>query len=407
MRQDAKRGESMLDVTQEAIQVLLDHRKGQGMVVSCYVDTSMTGGFRWRWPQRLRNEAGAIEQRLKDDHQARARFARDIEIIRHALEEPTVRRTRGMALFSRSEPSLFRAFSLGVPVADSLVLDEEPYLVPLLEAMHRQRRYLLVLTDSHRGHVYEAAWGHTLLLQQCEEAVPRRQRSSGERWGKQQATIARHREDHLLHYRKRLATAIEQAWPTAPFRGLIILGEHETVEALRGTLSSAIARRIVHTGRYSWARQTPRLDAKVQEVLDAALSADDARLVAEFERRMDEHHLVAAGPREVINALWNGQVAYPGYLLLERDRGLMAVRCVRCESVFTSVYSTCPVCGGSCEKVNLWQEILLFAARHNITAHIVESHPALTQHGGAAAVLSRPEPWRPTASQPAKAGVSS
>jgi hypothetical protein len=50
---------------------------------------------------------------------------------------------------------------------------------------------------------------------------------------------------------------------------------------------------------------------------------------------------------------------------------------------------------GTCEKVNLWQEILLFTARHNIVAHIVDSHPVLAQHGGVAAVLSRAEPWEP------------
>jgi peptide subunit release factor 1 (eRF1) len=387
----------MIDVTRDAIQVLLDHPKGQGMIVSCYADTSMTGGFQWLWSQHLKNEASAIEQRLKDDHQARARFARDLEIVRHALEGPAVRRVRGMAVFSAADQGLFRAFSLGVPLNDCLVLDETPYLVPLLEAMHRQRRYLLVLTDSHRGNVYEAAWGHTRLLQQLEEAVPRRQRSAGERWGKQQATIARHREDHILHFRKRLANAIEQAWPTAPFRGLILLGDEETVLALRDSLASGVANHVVHTGPYNWARKKPDLEAKVQEILDAALRAHDAALVAEVERRLHEHYLVAAGPQEVINALRNGQVGYPGYLVLEPDRGEMAARCTRCESVFTTPCTTCPVCQGTCERGNLWQEILMFATRHDIMAHTVESCPALAEHGGVAAVLSRPEPWQPAA----------
>jgi hypothetical protein len=253
----------------------------------------------------------------------------------------------------------------------------------------------LVLTDSHHGQLYEAAWGHTRLLQEIEEPVPRRQRSAGERWGKQQATIERHREDHVLHYRKDLASAIEHVWPTAPFRGLILLGDCETVDALPALLPSALSTRVVHTGPYSWAMGKPDIDAKVQEVLDAALREHDASLLADFERRLDEQYLIAAGPQEVINALRNGQVGYPGYLVLESDRGQMAARCTRCESVFTTIHTKCPVCQGACEKVNLWQEILLFAARHNIVAHIVGSHPLLAQHGGVAAVLSRSEPWEP------------
>ena len=296
-----------------------------------------------------------------------------------------MQRARGMALFSAAGQGFFRAFVLSVPVKDRLVVDEEPYLVPLLETVHRRRRYLLVVTDSHRGRLYEAAWGHTRLLRQIDEAVPRRQRKAGERWGKQQATIARHREDHLLHYRKALARAMEEAWPDAPFRGLILLGEHETTEALRTALPSWLADRIVHAAPHSWARKGPSLDAKVQQVLDEALRAHDRALLAEFERRIQEHHLVAAGPQEVINALRHGQVGYPGFILLEPDRGEMATRCTGCESIFTTMPATCSYCQGACETVNLWQEILLFAARHHITAHTVESSPELSRHGGVAA----------------------
>jgi peptide chain release factor subunit 1 len=387
----------MINVTHDAIQILLDHPKGEGMIVSCYADTSVTQGFLSLWSQHLKNEAAAIEERLANDHQARAHFAKDLAIIRHALEEPAVRRARGMALFSATERGFFQSFPLGVPVKDRLVLDEAPYLVPLLEAMHRQRRYLLVLTDSHRGRLYEAAWGHTHLMREIEEDIPRRQKSAGELWGKQQATIARHREDQLLHYRKELASAIANAWPEAPFRGLVLLGDHKTIAALQAILPPPFEHRIVHTGPYSWARQEPNLDAKVHEVLDDVFRQHDARLVEELERRLHEHHLVAAGPQEVINALRNGQVGYPGYLVLEPDRGQMAARCTRCESLFTTIYVTCPFCQGTCEKMNLWQEILLFAARHNIVAHTVGSHPLLAQHGGVAAVLSRSEPWEPAA----------
>jgi RNA polymerase subunit RPABC4/transcription elongation factor Spt4 len=214
-------------------------------------------------------------------------------------------------------------------------------------------------------------------------------------WGKQQATIARHREDHLQRYRKELASAIATAWPDAPFRGLILLGDHKTIAALQAILPADCEHHIVHTGPSSWAHNGPDLDAAVQGVLDDVFRQHDARLIEELERRLREHYLIAAGPQEVINALWNGQVGYPGYLVLEPDRGQTAARCTRCESVFTTTYAACPVCQGTCEQVNLWQEILLFAARHNIVAHVVDSHPALAQHGGVAAVLARAEPWEP------------
>jgi hypothetical protein len=375
--------------------MLLDHARGEGMIVSCYADTSLAAGFQSFWPQRLQNEVAQVEQRLATDRQARLRFARDIEAIRRALERPAIHDARGMAVFSAADRGFFQALALRVPVKDRLVVDEEPYLVPLLEAVHRQRRYLVVLADSHRGRVFDVGWGRAHLVAALDEDVPRHQRSAGELWGKQQATIARHREDHILHSRKELVREIERGWPEAPYRGLILLGQRDAVEGLRANLSPFLASRVAHVAPHSWAGEPPSVDAEVQAALDDTNRAHDAWLVAELDRRLRENFLVAAGPQEVINALRNGQVGYPGYVVLEPDRGDVAARCTGCGSLFATPHDTCPYCQKTCRKANLWQEILMFSARHGITAHLVESNPILSRHGGVAAVLSRGEPWEP------------
>ncbi len=50
---------------------------------------------------------------------------------------------RGVAVFAASQRSLLQTFALASLVPNRLVVDEEPYLVPLLEVLHRQRRYLV------------------------------------------------------------------------------------------------------------------------------------------------------------------------------------------------------------------------------------------------------------------------
>ncbi len=378
------------------IQVLIDRPATDGALVSCYVDTSVAG-YQSSWLQRLRNEAARIEQRLADDPAARRRFADDLAVIERALDEPAARRARGMALFSSAAQGFFRAFPLGVAVQDVLVLDERPYLVPLLQAMHRQRRYLVVLADSHRARLYAAGWGHTHLLHEFDEAVPRHQRMAGELWGKEQATIARHREDHILHVRKEIVRAIERAWDEAPFRGLILLGQRDVIADVRDALPPGLAGRVVHEGPHGWVSGQPTIDAKVRAALDEALRLHDARLVAELERRLAEHTCVAVGPQEVVDALWNGQLVYPGYIVLEPDRGQTAARCTACGAVSTIPRSECASCHARCETVNLWQEILLFAARHDVPAHIVATGGGLARYGGAAAMLAREGPWEPVA----------
>jgi hypothetical protein len=380
--------------------VLLDSVDGEGMIVSCYARLTPGAVGAPAWSSQLKNEASVILRRLDDDT-ARARFSTELALIQRTLAEIRMPKARGVAIFSASRRGLLRVLPLAVPIADRLVLDEEPYLVPLLEAVHRQRGFLAVLTDSHRARLYDARWGHLRMFDELEHDIPRRQKSAGETWGKQQATIARHRDDLLLHYRKALAERVETAWRGGSFWGLILLGDHETVVALREMLPASIAARVVHAERSAWLRSDAELEQTIDAVLQEILSAHDARLLAELEDRLKRNYLVAAGPQEVVNALRNGQVGYPGFLVLEPDRGDKAARCRGCGSVFTTMPSRCAYCQGACETVNLWQEILLFAARHGITAHTVESHPLLAGRGGVAAVLSRAEPWEAGPEPPA------
>ncbi|MBI2453719.1 DEAD/DEAH box helicase, partial [Candidatus Peregrinibacteria bacterium] len=50
-----------------------------------------------------------------------------------------------------------------------LVVDEEAYVVPLLEYLHRHRRYLVVHTDTHRGRLYTAGRGGVHLIESIDE----------------------------------------------------------------------------------------------------------------------------------------------------------------------------------------------------------------------------------------------
>ena len=86
-------------LTLGGVQVLLDRPKGAGMIVSCYVDTS-EAGYRSVWAQRFSNEVARVEQQLASDHQARQRFAREVDVIGRVLGKAAARRARGMAVFS-------------------------------------------------------------------------------------------------------------------------------------------------------------------------------------------------------------------------------------------------------------------------------------------------------------------
>jgi peptide subunit release factor 1 (eRF1) len=395
----------VLNPTFKDAQWLSDHAAGEGMVVSCYADTS-PAGVRPLWREHLKNEVKRIDETLSGNAAATHAFHRNIAAIEAVLSSRRPVAARGMAIFAASEPNLLQVYALASVAPNRLVIDEEPYLVPLLELLHRQRRYLVVHTDTHRGRLYTAVPGAVHLIEEIDEAVPKRHRSSGELWGKQQATIARHREDHVVHYLKGLAREIERAWPDERYDGIVLLGEHEVLAELRTHLPEELRSSIAGESPHAWTgRQVPLVE-KIDSIHTHALREQERQLFDDIKRRLMEDHHIATGPQAVIDAIENDQIGYSGCVVMESDRGEIASRCSGCHRLFAQAVDECPSCHTGCEKTNLWQAIALFAARKHVMVHFVESGHGLDKRAGVVALLAREAAWiaQPervlTASQP-------
>jgi len=378
-----------MTLTLPDVQPMLDHFKGDGLMTSCYVNHLIVPGQAAQWPGPVKVKWTAIKELLADDFGAWEEFERNFQAISKVVEAPEARSRRGMAVFAAVQRGFIRSYPLDEPVENDLVVSQSPYLVPLLEALCRQREYLVVHTDTHRGRLYMAAPGSLQLLQEIEEAVPSRQHSAGERLGKGQATIARHREDRILHYRKDLLALIEKAWADQHFEGIVLLGEHEVLEHLRKELPRRLAARVVSEKPHAWSDNPMAVTAAVTAVLANVAQAEEEVLEKRLEERLREKHGVAAGPRAVIDALQSGRVGPRGfgYLVLGPDPREQIARCTVCRSLFFDMPTTCPRCQAPCADASLWEELHLMALRHNIAVRCLKTSEVLARIGGAAAVL--------------------
>ena len=384
---------TVMNPTFKDAQWLSDHAKGEGMVVSCYADTSVSAGVRPLWREHLKNEVKRIDEALPDDPAARTAFHGNIAAIESVLSSRRPVSAHGMAVFAASQRNLLHAYALTSVVPNRLVVNEEPYLVPLLELLHRQRRYLVVHTDTHRGRLYTAVPGGVQLIEEIDEPVPKRHRAAGELWGKQQATIARHREEHVMHYLNGLAREVQRAWPEERYDGIVLLGEHEVLEKLRAYLSEEVGASVVGEAPHAWVgRQTP-LVAKVGSIHASALREQARTLFEDIKRRLMEDHHIATGPQAVIDAIDNDQIGYSGCIVMESDRGEAASRCTGCRKLFAQAVDDCPACHAKCEKTSLWQAITLLAAHKHVTVHFVEPGHGLEKRAGVVALLEREAPW--------------
>jgi hypothetical protein len=385
-------------LTTDDLRPLLDQFRGDGLMVSCYADLSAVPGLAARWPGPFKARAAAAKEMLAEDAQGWRQFESNFQAIDRAVEEADARHTRGLAVFAALQRGFFRSYALDVPVENELVVHQAPYLVPLLQAIFRQQEYLVVLTDTHRGRLYAATTGSVRLLQEIEGEVPRRQHSAGERWGKEQATIARHREDRILHYHKELVELVEKVWGEHPFRGLVLLGEHEVLEHVRKRLPPRLTAQVAHEGPHPWTEPPLATAGEIRAILTEAIRVREGHLFEDLKERLREGRAVAAGAGEVLEALEKGRVGPRGYgyLVFGPDPREVVARCTACRSLWVEVPAACPRCQAPCVEANLWEELLLLALRHGLEVHFVSGDPELARRGGVAAVLARPEPAEQT-----------
>ena len=223
--------------------------------------------------------------------------------------------------------------------------------------------------------------------------MPKKQRAAGELWGKQQATIARHREDHVLHYLKELAREVERAWPEEHYDGIVLFGEHAVLEKLRAHLPDQLRSNVAGEAPHAWAGRQVPLVSKVESIHAEAVREQERRLFDDITRRLLELHHIAIGPQAVIDAIDTDQIGYSGCIVMESDRGEVASRCTGCGKLFAQAVDECPSCQTRCERTNLWQAIALYAARQHVIVHFVESGHGLERHAGVVALLAREAPW--------------
>lgn len=374
------------------LQGLLDQFTGEGMVVSCYVDLSSFVKARSTWPGSFKSKAAAAEEMLVADPPAQRDFERNFQAIGRAADLPEMRGAPGMAVFAALQRGFFQAFPLDEAPVNDLVVHQAPYLVPLLAMMVRQRRYLVVVTDSHRGRLYSATPAELHLIGEVDGDVPRKQHSCGERWGKEQATIARHREECIRHYLHELVKRIEHRWTEEAFRGMVFLGEHEVLEHLRKELPHRLAGHVLAERPLAWTDDVRVIGNVVRETLADYAKVEEETLAETIERHLQQRYAIAIGPHDVLKAVQTGRVGPRGhgYLVLGPDPREVVARCTACRSLFTNMPETCPKCQAPCVEGNFWEELLLLALRHEIVVRCPKACAALASNEGVVAVLAEP-----------------
>lgn len=385
----------------QGIEILLDTPNQRDYVVSAYADMTVQDGFRRFMEQHLDNEARVARSALAIT-QARKDLDTNIDAIREAMQANAGSEARGLAVFSGAARGLRRVIPLGFSVQDRLVIDEEPYILPILEHWFADPPHLIVLVDSNGAHFFESDGGRPAFIGEHQRAETGQdiQRDKPRFTYKKRFAATWHERLHRSDeapFLRELADAIAEQWPSGGYAGLILLGHSTVTAAVRRLLPDPIERAVVAEAPHAMTDRPDDLTVDVTRLVDDWRARRDRQVLGELDARWKQHYLVGDGPTEVLDVLQQGRAAQ---ILIGPRRDIPGAHCTSCGYRFGAPVATCVYCQGRTRTINAVQDILRLSMRQRVPVHVFRATPnddPLARFGGVAAFLNAEANWAPDA----------
>lgn len=325
------------------------------------------------------------------DRRARLSLRQDIERIKKMPD--LGRGTIGaVSVFACGEGDLFEVVLLPRKVRDQVIVDQTPYVRPMLAVLDEYHRCCVLVVDKESARVWELYQTEMREIGEVRGSVLRKPDYAG--WAGLAEYTVRNKADDLAkrHYRETVSL-LDKLFRAENYDLLVIGGRQDEVTVFLDFLPQQLRTKVagvfnVDTG-------------KVATFADIRESAE--RIVADYERE-EEHRLVeeiferaATGGNAatgIDECLWGGTTAAIDTLLIQDGAEVPGVVCDESGWLGRSG-QTCPLCGGPTRRVpDVLDELTEAVINEGGSVEHVAVDTQLKDHVTAAA-LRFPLPPRP------------
>lgn len=251
---------------------------------------------------------------------------------------------KGLALISSRESSFWREYHLSVPLGNELVVDNAPYLKPLLDVVDHYRRYAVLLVDKEAARIFVMHLGELVEYGEVHTpGVPGRHKKGG--WfALAQSHYNRHIDHHVLLHLKDVRRELDSFMKGKEIDMLVMGGSEEAVLKSRGLLPRALADRIVGVFQAGMFESNAEILARVWPLVEEFEKRSERETVEELLNRSMKMERAVTGLEAVLRTLHGGRVMK---LVFERNFKAGGFRCGGCGALSTRPAEKCPSCGGT------------------------------------------------------------
>jgi peptide chain release factor subunit 1 len=318
-------------------------------------------------------------------HGAKKALEEDVKRADAFLRDFSPKGAHGLALFACGPADLFEAIRLPRPVDTRVVIEDTPFVEPLIEAVASGQSWVVVLVNRQVGRILRGDVQHLDELDVIEDDVHGQHSQGGWSQARYQRSVDEEVQDHL----KTVADAVFTHFKRQSFQHLLLGGPGETLTDFEAKLHTYVSEKL-----------EGRIDVDVEntppdKVLEAARPKIEA-IGRKWEREaldrvregVSKGGRGAAGLDDVLGALNERRIET---LLLTPGYSAGGCTCPQCGSVYAVAEGKCPADGTALDcRGDVIESAVHLALEQSGEVLVVRDEDnanELRGHGGIAAVL--------------------
>lgn len=318
---------------------------------------------------------------LKQDRALLDNFDRTMDTVKNYVSKSGREKgQKGLAVFASDRNKFFQAFKLSLPVQNMLIADTSPYIRPLARLVDDYETFGLLMLDSQHAKIYIVSSGKIDFQKKKAKDIMNKHKKGG--WS--QARFARLRQGAIDKFMKEVAEDVEELFSKDHVAKIVIGGPGNAKIQFKDYLSQQIREKIVDLVEADFDMAEGIIVSRAAERVIQDEKDKDAEHVAEWREEILRNGLAVYGLKDTKEAVQNGQVEL---LLVSKDHKAVGWKCEPCQVVESGVKPKCPYCGGEANEVDVIEEIVEYAVRHDTDIDFVESNPTLDELGGIGGLL--------------------
>jgi peptide chain release factor subunit 1 len=358
--------------------------RGDGVFfVSVYLNVNPATNVKDNYVIHVKNMLKQIAQNMGKD--ILKRINSDIEKIESYIISNKRIFKKGLVILSSQEHDFWKEFHVAVPLKNEIIVDNTPYIKPLLDILDNYRRYAILLVGKESARLFLVHLGEIEEYTEISSAdVPGKHKKGG--WfSLSEKSYERHTDYHVELHLKDVLRELESFLSGEYVGRMLIGGSEEAVTKVKAMLPQSIAARITGTFHAEMFANSKEILEKVEPVLRSFEEKEEVETIDVLLTKAMKNEHAVIGLENVLNAIQEGRIMKLVILKKFKSAGLA---CVNCGNLAIQELATCPYCKGEMRKVNYIADLVAQkAVEQGAAVEVVSGNKKLEESGSIGAFL--------------------